>query len=175
LAHVPAEAVLVLTETLRDIDAQVRIDTIHALGKIGPAAVEAIPGLIEVLHSINRSMPLHAAYALMKMGPAGTESVSDMIESLTGTVEAARFLIICRLGNIPFAVGPHLIEVLYEANELLCGIDTDALGKIGLSADDATFTKLLDNFFAASKVHDLNEIEKIVKRDADAASTDRGV
>ena len=74
------KAVLGLIENLKSESPATRIQTLDALGRMGPAAKEALPAITRVLLNENAGDPVRAAAAraLGLMGPAARECVRDL-------------------------------------------------------------------------------------------------
>ena len=73
LAHFGSRGVALLTQTLRDADANIRWAAAGALGQIGPTAKDAVPALVEALGDTEATVRAGAEYALGQIDPVALE------------------------------------------------------------------------------------------------------
>ncbi|MDF1663905.1 MAG: HEAT repeat domain-containing protein [Planctomycetota bacterium] len=119
-------------EALKDKDVGVRMNSILAIGEIGPKAEKAVPKLIEALKDKDKLVRGNVTWALGKIGPkAGT--ISALIEALEDKEWSVRASAAAALGEIgPKAEKaiPKLTETLKDEEPGVCANAKEALEKI---------------------------------------------
>ena len=79
-----------MMEALRDPESVVRCEAAHALGSIGPGAVEAIPLLIDALRDSEKEVRISTAKALEQIRPGIDEAKPALLEAKEDEYEYER-------------------------------------------------------------------------------------
>jgi HEAT repeat protein len=97
----------VLTELLKNKEAEIRSDAAQALGELGSAAKEAVPALIESLQDRDFSVCRNAAWALGNIGPEAKGAAPALMQIWNGKMED---LIPCAAGKALKKIDPQAAE-----------------------------------------------------------------
>lgn len=136
-------------EALEHTDAQMRVEALGAIGKLGPEAEAAVPAMIERLGDADPSVRGAAARALGALGPAARSAVPSLVKALADkdyvvTVKDEKQLyqpvwlvVSSALGDIGPAALADLIAALEHENTQVRVGAAGALHRIGPKARDA--------------------------------------
>lgn len=140
LTVIGAPAVAALANLLRHENDRVRLQAIHCLRKIGPAAAEALPALLAALNDASHQVRQKAAKAVKEIGVTGEESdtraLRDALANDNCTVRYKAAEVLGSLGAKP--------AVAEELRGLLSHADATVLVPTALGAVAADNPKVLD-------------------------------
>ena len=139
------EAVMPLTEELKDPDAEYRREVCFALAAIGPDAKGAVPALVKALSDKDEGVRHVATYALGKIGPDAAAAAPDLKKNLTGDdlflKTASVWALVCiQPKDLDFRAKavPILTKALEESDRERVRTEVAAtLGEIGPAAKEA--------------------------------------
>jgi HEAT repeat protein len=125
-----------------DPDDGVRAEAVRALLRAGPQPATEVGALVHALHSDLDVVRFHAAFTLGDFGPDGRPGVPALIHaSLWDEDPAVRVEAAMALWKIDPDKGPLVLDVLTraldDANELICWIAAECLGRMGPAAGEA--------------------------------------
>jgi HEAT repeat protein len=125
-----------------DADDGVRTEAVRAFLRAGPQPATDVAALVDALRSDVEVVRFHAAVTLGDLGPAAQAAVPALIHaSLWDDDPAVRVESAMALWKIDDQKGPLVFDVLTQAlahaNELICWIAAECLGRIGPAARQA--------------------------------------
>ena len=74
-----------LSLALKDSDQQIRLESVRALGNLGPITKTTVPALSKALQDTDPQVRMAAAYALRQFGPAAEDAVPALCRTLKDT------------------------------------------------------------------------------------------
>jgi HEAT repeats len=126
---------------LNDGDDGVRAEAVRALLRAGPQPATEVGPLVDALHSGLDVVRFHAAVALGDFGPAARPAVPDLIRAASWDEDAAvrveAAMALWKIDHKVPLVLQVLIDALEDANELICWIAAEYLGRMGPEAREA--------------------------------------
>jgi HEAT repeat protein len=159
------EALKPLLGMLHDDDARVRIETVKALGAIGPAAKDAIPTLVGVLRLVGSRSGEAAGVALLRIGPASGPALVDLLEADSAALQTKVAFILGRLKAVPDKAVPALLTLALRDGSM--NVQFAALKALREYAKDS-FDPILDRLDAKSPLDRARSLEVLYLIGVDA-------